>query len=113
MIRIGSSLLDCRGLESKTRFHTTCWNDLAMITQPANLDSPLLAVVPRVDSDHSMPSGDYTGPGAGESRNADVVGQVSQQAYIWTLESNPDKSNGDVSDCVHLLQPWALEDALR
>ena len=57
---------------------------LAMIAQPANLDSPLLAVVQRVDSDHSVPSGDYTGPEAGESQDAAVVGQVSQPAYILT-----------------------------
>ena len=60
-----------------------------------------------------MASGNYTGPGAGESQNADVVGQVSQPAYIWTPESNPEISNGNDSDCVHSLQPWELEDALR
>ena len=60
-------------------------DDLAMIAQPANLDSPLLAVVQRVDSDHSMPSGDYTGLEAGESQDAAVMGQVSQPADILTL----------------------------
>ena len=60
-----------------------------------------------------MASGNCTGPRAGESQDADVVGQVSQPAYILNLESHPEISNGNVGDCVHSLQPWALEDDLR
>ena len=60
-----------------------------------------------------MASGNCAGPRAGESRDADVVGEVSHPAYTRTLESNPEISKGNLSDCVCSLNPWTLEYALR